>query len=59
MDEAIAMSAATTDRLLTGEHGIRDDTPPPVGHGPLTCTYGHRSKRGWYEPVAAAMWCAH
>jgi len=26
VDEAIAMSAATTDRLLTGERGIRDDT---------------------------------
>ena len=24
VDEAIAMSAATTDRLLTGERGIRD-----------------------------------
>src|ERR1700730_10278587 len=36
VDEAIAMSAATTDRLLTGERGIRDDTAPPVGHGPLT-----------------------
>jgi DNA-binding CsgD family transcriptional regulator len=36
VDEAIAMSAATTDRLLTGERGITDDTAPPVGHGPLT-----------------------
>jgi DNA-binding CsgD family transcriptional regulator len=36
VDEAIAMSATTTDRLLTGEHGISDDTAPPVGHGPLT-----------------------
>jgi len=36
VDEAIAMSAATTDRLLTGAHGIRDDAAPPVGHGPLT-----------------------
>ena len=36
VDEAIAMSAATTDRLLTGERGIRDDTAAPVGHGPLT-----------------------
>ncbi len=33
LDEAIAMSAATTDRLLTGERGIRDDTAPPVAPG--------------------------
>jgi DNA-binding CsgD family transcriptional regulator len=36
VDEALAMSAATTDRLLTGERGIRDDTALHVGHGPLT-----------------------
>jgi DNA-binding CsgD family transcriptional regulator len=36
VDEAIAMSAATTDRLFTGDRGIRDDTAPPVGQGPLT-----------------------
>jgi DNA-binding CsgD family transcriptional regulator len=36
LDEAIAMSAATTDRLLTGEHGIRDDTALLIWHGPLT-----------------------
>ena len=36
LDDAIAMSAATTDRLLTGEGGIRDDAAPPVAQGPLT-----------------------
>jgi DNA-binding CsgD family transcriptional regulator len=36
LDEAIAMSAATTDRLLTGERGIRKDTAVPVGQSPLT-----------------------
>ncbi|MCW2689638.1 MAG: response regulator containing a CheY-like receiver domain and an DNA-binding domain [Mycobacterium sp.] len=36
LDEAIAMSAATTDRLLTGERGIRDDAAATVGQSPLT-----------------------
>ena len=36
LDDAIAMSAATTDRLLTGGGGIRDDAAPPVGQSPLT-----------------------
>jgi DNA-binding CsgD family transcriptional regulator len=36
LDEAILMAAATTDRLLTGEHGIRDDTALLIWHGPLT-----------------------
>ena len=30
LDEAITMSAATTDRLLTGERGVCDDAAPPV-----------------------------
>jgi hypothetical protein len=30
------MSAATADRLLTGERGIRDDTAAPIGPSPLT-----------------------
>jgi DNA-binding NarL/FixJ family response regulator len=36
LDEAIAMSAATTDRLLTGEGNARDDAAPPVGRSYLT-----------------------
>src|ERR1700694_62149 len=36
LDEAITMSAATTDRLLTAELGIRDDSASPIGHSPLT-----------------------
>ena len=60
VDEAIAMSAATTDRLLTGERGIRDDTAPPVGHGPSDrVPAGAGRSAGGNEPVAAAMWCAH
>jgi DNA-binding CsgD family transcriptional regulator len=36
LDEAITMSAATTDRLLTGGRVIRDDTASPIGRSPLT-----------------------
>jgi DNA-binding CsgD family transcriptional regulator len=36
LDEAITMSAATTDRLLNGQRGIRDDTASPIGQSPLT-----------------------
>jgi DNA-binding CsgD family transcriptional regulator len=36
LDEAIAMSAATTARLLTGERAIRDDTASPIGESSLT-----------------------
>jgi len=36
LDEAITMSAATTDRVLSGERGIRDDTASPIGQSPLT-----------------------
>jgi hypothetical protein len=36
LDEAITMCAATTDRLLAGEDGIRGDAVPPLGHSPLT-----------------------
>src|ERR1700704_125532 len=36
LDEAITMSAATTDRLLTGERGICHDTASPTGPSPLT-----------------------
>jgi DNA-binding CsgD family transcriptional regulator len=35
LEEAIAMSAATTDRLLTGEGEIRDETAPPVSQTSL------------------------
>ena len=35
LDEAITMSAATADRLLTGDGGIRDDTAPPVAQSHL------------------------
>jgi DNA-binding CsgD family transcriptional regulator len=36
LDEAITMSAATTERLVTREGGVRDDTASPIGCGPLT-----------------------
>ena len=36
LDEAITMSAATTDRLLTGGRVSRDDTASPIGRTPLT-----------------------
>jgi DNA-binding CsgD family transcriptional regulator len=36
LDEAITMSAATTDRLLTGERGLGDDTASPTGQSQLT-----------------------
>ena len=36
LDEAITMCAATTDRLLAGEDGIRGDAVPPLGRSPLT-----------------------
>src|ERR1700749_154094 len=36
LDEAIAMSAATTDRLLTGERGVRKDAAVTLGQSPLT-----------------------
>jgi len=35
LDEAITMSAATTDRLLADERGIRDYTLSPIGPSPL------------------------
>jgi DNA-binding CsgD family transcriptional regulator len=35
LDEAITMSAATTDRLLGGERGIRDYTVLPIGPSTL------------------------
>jgi DNA-binding CsgD family transcriptional regulator len=35
LDEAITMSAATTDQLLAGECGMRDDTVSPIGCGCL------------------------
>jgi DNA-binding CsgD family transcriptional regulator len=35
LDEAIAMSAATTERLVTGERGIRDDAGSANGPSPL------------------------
>jgi DNA-binding CsgD family transcriptional regulator len=36
LDEAIAMSAATTERLLARERRVRDDTASPIGQSPLT-----------------------
>jgi DNA-binding CsgD family transcriptional regulator len=36
LDEAIAMSAATTDRSLAGEDGVRDAAAPPVAQSHLT-----------------------
>ena len=36
LDEAIAKSAATTDRSLAGERGIRDAAAPPVAQSQLT-----------------------
>ncbi len=36
LDEAITMSAATTDRVLTGELGIRDGTASLIGTSQLT-----------------------
>jgi DNA-binding CsgD family transcriptional regulator len=35
LDEAITMSAATADQLLTGDWAIRDDTAPSVAQRPL------------------------
>jgi len=35
LDEAITMSAATADRLLAGDRGIRDDTAPSVAQRSL------------------------
>jgi DNA-binding CsgD family transcriptional regulator len=36
LDEAIAMSAATTERLITRERGARDGARPGIGQGALT-----------------------
>src|SRR6201988_1778164 len=36
LDEAITMSAATTERLLTHQRCVRDDTASPIGPSPLT-----------------------
>lgn len=36
LDEAIAMSAATTERLVTRERGARDDSASAIGQSPLT-----------------------
>src|ERR1700731_1813549 len=36
LDEAITMSAATTERLVTRERGVGDDTASPIGPSPLT-----------------------
>jgi DNA-binding CsgD family transcriptional regulator len=36
LDEAIAMSAATTERLVTRERGVHDDTAPTIGQSSLT-----------------------
>ena len=36
LDEAIAKSAATTDRSLAGEGGVRDAAAPPVAQSQLT-----------------------
>src|SRR5262249_3377109 len=36
LDEAITMSAATTERLVSRQRSVRDDTPSPIGHGALT-----------------------
>jgi DNA-binding CsgD family transcriptional regulator len=35
LDEAITMSAATADRVLTGDRGIQDDTAPSVAQSHL------------------------
>jgi DNA-binding CsgD family transcriptional regulator len=36
LDEAVTMSATTTDRVLTGERGLGDDTASPTGQSRLT-----------------------
>ncbi|HEX3679627.1 MAG TPA: LuxR C-terminal-related transcriptional regulator [Galbitalea sp.] len=36
LDEAITMSAATTERLVTRERGVGDDTASPIGQSRLT-----------------------
>ena len=36
LDEAITMSAATTERLVSRERNVRDDTASPIGQSPLT-----------------------
>jgi DNA-binding CsgD family transcriptional regulator len=36
LDEAITMSAATTERLVTRERNVGDDAGSPIGHSPLT-----------------------
>jgi DNA-binding CsgD family transcriptional regulator len=36
LDEAITMSAATTERLATRERGVGDDTASPIGQSRLT-----------------------
>ena len=36
LDEAITMSAATTERLVTRERSVGDDTGSPIGQSPLT-----------------------
>jgi DNA-binding CsgD family transcriptional regulator len=36
LDEAITISATTTDRVLTGERGMGDDTASPIGQSQLT-----------------------
>src|SRR6201993_3957290 len=36
LDDAITMSAATTERLVTRERNVRDDAGLPIGQSPLT-----------------------
>jgi DNA-binding CsgD family transcriptional regulator len=36
LDEAIAMSAATTERLVSRDRNVRDDAGPQLGQSPLT-----------------------
>jgi RNA polymerase sigma factor (sigma-70 family) len=36
LDEAICMSAATTERVVTRERGVRDDIAPAIGQNSLT-----------------------
>src|ERR1700730_3139190 len=36
LDEAITMSAATTERLVTRERNVGDDAGSPIGQSPLT-----------------------
>ena len=50
------MSAATTERLLTHQRCVRDDTLT-VGPAPWEISCRPRSKRARREPVTASMWC--